>query len=94
MNLVVVGRFLLGASELTGTIFVCNGRNCSNHTDNLRCRRTKFSRPDDQTPGVCARLITDIMRKNNDPEMALTLCTIWKSDMSPVCDYTIFQTYT
>lgn len=33
-------------------------------------------------------------RQNNDPEMALALCTILASDMSPLCDYTIFQTYT
>jgi hypothetical protein len=51
----VIRRLLLGACELIH-IFLCKEKNCRYYAEIFRSHSTKFSRPGDLAPGICAPL--------------------------------------
>jgi len=56
----VTHRTFLGAHELMH-IFVGQGRNVTNHAENIRRQRIKFILADDQLPGMCAPLLLRVV---------------------------------
>ena len=53
-------HFLLGACDVI-QIFLRKKNKCCNYAENIRRHRTRFSRPGDQSLGVCAPQTYDIL---------------------------------